>query len=386
MKNALTILALSVALGASACGGVEADNLQDVQLIQSELEAFTARPPFHVHMNEHSRASSTITNPTPYGLPPAKVRAAYGLPATGGTGTIAIIDAYDDPRAEADLNVFSTMYGLPSCTTANGCFTKKTMAARVRADAGWALEISLDIQWAHAIAPNAKILLVEARSASGNDLLAAVDYARSRPDVVAISMSWGGGEFSTEAASDYHFTSPYGATFFTASGDSGYGAEWPAVSPNIVAVGGTTLNFDINGNLTSETAWSGSGGGLSAYEALPAFQSTYGLTYAKRATPDVSANADPASGYSVYDSYGYSGQSGWFRVGGTSGSTPLWAGIRALGTSMPIARLYTDASASYNTFFWDITSGTNGTCGTSCTAAPGYDLVTGLGSPITTTY
>src|SRR5207245_1555224 len=134
-------------------------------------------------------------------------------------------------------------------------------------------EAALDTQWAHAIAPNARILLVEAKSSSGTDLLNAVDYARNRADVVAVSMSWGGGEFSSEAAYDFHFTSSHGVVFFASSGDSGAGAEWPSVSPNVVAVGGTTLSFDSNGNLSWESAWSGSGGGVSAYEPQPGYQS-----------------------------------------------------------------------------------------------------------------
>jgi subtilase family serine protease len=341
------------------------------------LDAFEAKPPHHVRGNAGT---------SPYGLTPAQVRAVYNLPSTGGFGTIAIVDAYDSPTAESDLNVFSAQYGLPACTTANGCFTKH-MVGKVRADSGWALEIALDIQWAHAIAPNAKILLVEAKSASGNDLLAAVDYARGRSDVVAISMSWGGGEFSTETASDFHFTSAYGATFFASSGDNGTGASWPACSPNIVSVGGTKLNFNADGSLASETAWSGSGGGVSKYVPMPAFQSTFGLTGGKRLIPDVSYNGDPASGVSVYDSYSYQGQKGWFAVGGTSAGSPQWAAIKSLGLSASNAFFYQDAAGiNAASYFRDIASGTNGTCGAVCTAAPGYDTVTGLGSPLTTTY
>ena len=261
------------------------------------------------------------------------------------------------------------------------------MAPRVRADAGWALEIALDVQTAHMIAPTAKILLVEAKSNSGTDLLAAVDYARNRQDVVSISMSWGGGEFSREASYDWHFVSPYGATFFASSGDSGNGASWPATSPNVVAVGGTTLTFNLDGTLASETAWSGSGGGVSLYQPMPPYQQGFGLTGGKRLLPDVSYNADPASGFSVYDSYGYQGQRGWFVVGGTSAGAPQWAAIKSLGLAAANPLFYQDAAGpSGATYFRDIVSGTNGACGAVCSAGPGYDTVTGLGSPLSTMY
>lgn len=343
-----------------------------------DLEAFEGLPSLHVH------PEATLS---PTGLSPAAIRAAYNLPTTGGFGTIAIIDAYDNPNAEKDLNVFSSQFGLPPCTTTNGCFEKHMMAPRVRADSGWALEIALDIQTAHMIAPTAKILLVEAKSNSGTDLLAAVDYARKRQDVVSISMSWGGGEFSSEASYDWHFVSPYGATFFASSGDSGNGASWPATSPNVVAVGGTTLTFNLDGTLASETAWSGSGGGVSLYQPMPAYQQGFGLTGGKRLLPDVSYNADPASGFSVYDSYGYQGQRGWFVVGGTSAGAPQWAAIKSLGLSAANPLFYGDAAGpSGSTYFRDIVLGTNGACGAVCSAGPGYDTVTGLGSPLSTMY
>ncbi len=366
---------------AAGCGGAIDD---DTATVSAELRADPGLDAFEGHPPHHVRDGATAA---PTGLSPAQIRAVYGLPSAGGTGTIAIVDAYDLPTAENDLNVFAAQYGLPSCTTANGCFTKKLMAPRVRADAGWGLEIALDIEWAHAIAPGAKILLVEAKSASGSDLLAAVDYARSLADVVAVSMSWGGNEFSSETASDFHFTSAYGATFFAASGDNGTGVIWPSVSANVVAVGGTSLAFNLDGSLASETAWSGSGGGVSSYVSLPAYQSAFGLTGTKRQLPDVSYDADPASGFSVYMSYSYQGQKGWFRVGGTSAGSPQWAAIKALGLSANNPNFYADAAGpSSASYFRDIVSGTNGTCGATCTASIGYDKVTGLGSPLTVSY
>ena len=330
----------------------------------------------HSMLRVHRAATSG-----PTGLSPTQIRAVYNLPSTGGTGTIAIIDAYDDPTVQNDLSVFSSQFSLPAVNSTN--FEKHMMASTISTDGGWALEISLDVQWAHAIAPNAKILLVEARSSSLTDLLAAVDYARNRSDVVAISMSWGASEFSTESAYDSYFTSNYGATFFASSGDNGAGVIWPSASPNVVAVGGTTLTFS-GGSLASETAWSGSGGGLSAYEAEPSYQTTYGVPGAngKRAVPDVSYDADPNSGVSVYDSTPYSGATGWWQVGGTSAGAPQWAAIQSLGLSASNNNFYQDAkSASYPSYFRDITSGSNG-----YPATTGYDLVTGLGSPLTTNY
>src|SRR5206468_8784210 len=208
----------------------------------------------------------------------------------------------DDPTAESDLNGFSSQYGLPACTTASGCFRKVNQtggASYPQKNAGWALEISLDVQWAHAIAPGAKILLVEADSNSFANLLAAEDYAKANAQYV--SNSWGGSEFSGESSYDSHFVQN-GVSFFVSSGDAGTPAEYPSASPNVISVGGTTLNFS-GGNFTSETGWSGSGGGCSSYETATSAQagfSGYGQVgcAGKRATPDVSLDADPASGVS----------------------------------------------------------------------------------------
>jgi len=344
------------------------------------LDNFQGKPPFHVKKN--------VTN-SPTGLSPAQIKTIYHLPSSGGSKTIAIIDAYDYPTAGNDLNVFSGQFSLPSCTTTNGCFEKHKMSSRLRSDSGWALEEALDTQWAHAIAPSAKILLVEARSASGTDLLNAVNYARLRSDVIAISMSWGGSEFSSESLYDNYFTSPFGATFFASSGDSGTGVQWPAVSQNVIGVGGTTLNLDSNGNFLSETGWSGSGGGLSSFETEPGYQTTYGVPNAngRRAVPDISYEADPNSGVSVYDTTSYQGQTGWFQIGGTSVGAPQWAAIKSVGNSVTNNKLYHDAASPNNAnYLRDITSGTNGACGFYCTAITGYDYVTGLGSPLTTTF
>jgi hypothetical protein len=307
------------------------------------------------------------------GYSPNEIRAAYNLPSSGGDGTtIAVIVAYDTPTIQADLAVFCNQYGLPMPTSDN--FEIRKMSSRMTTNDGWATETALDVEWAHAIAPQAKILLVEARSPALSDMLEAIDYATSRPEVVAVTMSWGDEEFSREAAYDYRLTSASGAGFFASSGDNGAGVLWPASSINVVAVGGTTLVLNADGSVSSETAWSGSGGGVSAYENIPDYQATYGLSSTKRSVPDVSYNADPKTGFAVYNN------GNWYRIGGTSAGAPQWAAIYALEQSAANPNLYLKAKSSANaTYFRDINSGSNG----AYTATADYDLVTGLGSPLT---
>jgi subtilase family serine protease len=339
---------------------------------------FKGRPPIH----QFGGVSTT-----PVGLSPEQIKHAYNLPSTGGSGTIAIIGAYNDKTIEKDLNIFSQQFNLPSCTAANGCFTKHAIGTS--SNSGWAMETSLDVEWSHAIAPQAKILLVEAKTQSGKNLLDAIDYARQQPGVVAISMSWGGAEFSDEVKLDSHFVDPSGKiTFFASSGDNGSGASWPAASPNVVAVGGTKLSFSTTGTVLSETAWEGSGGGVSAYEPEPQHQIDYTITKAQghRAIPDVSYNAAPESGFSIYKTTGKS-KKGWYVVGGTSAGAPQWAAVKALGLSADNDKFYTDKASNDNaSFFRDIKSGNNGNCGYYCLARKHYDYVTGLGSPLTDSF
>ncbi len=309
----------------------------------------------------------------PVGLTPDKIKAVYNWASIGdGTNsTIAIVDAYDDPTAASDLAVFSRQFNVPC----NNCFTKVNQTggkSYPKADPGWALEISLDIQWAHAIAPGANILLVEANSPSFTNLMIAEDYAKTHANYV--SNSWGGSEFSGESAYDSHFVQP-GVSFFVSAGDAGLPAEYPSSSPNVISVGGTTLHFS-SGGFSGETGWSSGGGGCSLYEPATAAQAAFGeygqvACAGKRATPDVALDADPASWVSVYDSTRYQGQSGWFTVGGTSASSPMWA-ARSADSGQVV-----DANAVYggSISFRDITSGSNGA---SCLI--GFDLVTGRGS------
>jgi subtilase family serine protease len=319
-----------------------------------------------------------LATPSPTGLSPDQIKAGYSFPtgSTAGAGkTVAIVDAYNDPTAESDLAVFNSQFGLPACTTANGCFQKVDQNGGThypRTDSGWALEISLDIQWAHAIAPGAHILLVESKTNSFTNLLAAEDYAKSHAQYV--SNSWGAAEFSGETGYDSHFAQS-GVSFFVSSGDNGTPAEYPSASPNVISVGGTTLT--MNGlTFVSETGWSGGGGGCSAYETANTAQSSfsqYGQVNCAgaRATPDVSLDADPATGVSVYDSTQYQGQSGWFQVGGTSASSPMWAGRAAVsGAVVNAAYVYGN-----NITFRDITVGNNG-----APCLVGFDLCSGRGS------
>lgn len=334
---------------------------------------------------------------------PPTIWTAYGfnnLSCTQTTGnlcgsgqTIAIVDAYNDPNIASDLNTFDTQFGLPACTTTNGCLTVDTPQGTPSTDSGWALEISLDVEWAHSIAPGAKIVLVESSTSSLGNLLSAVDTAVGI-GAKQVSNSWGGSEFSTESSYDYHYNSAT-TSFFVSSGDGGHGVEWPAASPYVVSVGGTSLTTGSSGNWVSETAWSDSGGGISAYEPKPSYQNNFN-TNSNRAVPDVSYDGNPSTGVYVYDSVPIDGESGWWVVGGTSAGAPQWAAISAIANSQN-AKL---ASASFGTSnalygaasgapssnpylanYHDITSGSNGNCGALCNAAPGYDEVTGLGSP-----
>jgi subtilase family serine protease len=391
------------------------------------------------------------SSPSSTALTPNQIRGAYGLGTyTSGTlssgisfagiqgdgrgQTIAIVDAYDDPNAASDLNAFSAYYGLPTFGGSGApTFTKLNQTGGTTlpgtdpngpsssTQITWEKEASLDIEWAHAAAPMANIILFEADSPSS--LYTAVHYAARQPGVVAISMSWTVPEFSGETSYDssYFVTPsghlggaaslgganlPGGITFLAAAGDYGaYAAntatitpQYPAASPNVLAVGGTALTVSGN-NYVSETGWGngtssgssgGSGGGLSAYESQPSYQSgvvSASITTTKRAYPDVAIAGDPNFGVAVYDSWDFGSTTPWSAWGGTSLACPLWAGIIAIadegralagqgsldGRSQTLPELYSLPSADFH----DITSGNNGYA-----AGQGYDLVAGLGSPV----
>ncbi len=348
----------------------------------------------------------------PSGMSPAQIQQAYGfnqitfqngsstVAGNGAGETIAIVDAYDNPNIASDLATFDSQFGLAAPPTftkvgINSAGTGST-TKMPSANSGWAGEISLDVEWAHAIAPGANILLVEANSASDTDLLHAIDYARSQSGVVAVSMSWGTNEFSGETSWDSHFVSPsatQGITYLGSSGDSGSPSIWPALSSHVIGVGGTSLTLGTKNTYASESGWSGSGGSLSSYVTAPTYQtgltihsgSTVVSAKNERAGPDVSFDADPNTGVAVYSQYGFGG---WAQVGGTSAAAPQWAALVAIadqglaiagkgsldGASQTLPDLYKLSSSDFH----DVTTGSNG----GYSAGVGFDLVTGLGTPI----
>jgi subtilase family serine protease len=325
-----------------------------------------------------------VPNATPAGYGPADLQSAYKLASStaGGGQTIAIVDAYDDPNAESDLGVYRSTFGLPACTTANGCFRKVNQSGGTnppRANGGWAQEISLDLDMASATCPNCKILLVEASSASMSNLGTAVNTA-VRLGATVVSNSYGGSESSYDTSYDSSYFNHPGVAITVSSGDNGYGVQYPAASRYVTAVGGTSLNRASTTRGWSETAWSGAGSGCSAYDAKPSWQKDTGCS--RRTVADVAAVADPNTGVAVYDSYAYQGASGWLVFGGTSVAAPVIAGVYALaGNASSVT--YGSYPYSHTASLFDVTSGSNGSCGGSylCTAGAGYDGPTGLGTP-----
>ena len=363
----------------------------------------------------------------------AQVRAAYGfnvLPAVsskptgaqaallGAGQTVYIVDANHNPNVAAELAAFNQKFGLPTCTSkvlpastalplvaaspSAGCelwvaysSTSGGIAGTSPAyDAGWATEIALDVQWVHAIAPLARIVLIEAPDASVNSLLAAIRLANAMgPGVV--SMSFGAEEGSWTASVDSAFSAA-GMTYLASTGDSGAGVSWPSVSSNVVAVGGTTLTYSGTGT-RSEVSWSGTGGGTSAYTSAPSYQKTSlpGVgSVVRRTVADVAMNADPATGHYVAVMPSGSNAVQWISAGGTSLSAPMWAGLVAIANASRLqaaksmiggahALLYGQigaVSANYTSGFADIRQGSHGTCAT-CSAQVGYDELSGLGTP-----
>ncbi|KUM67905.1 S53 family peptidase [Streptomyces griseorubiginosus] len=329
------------------------------------------------------------TTPTGYG--PSDLRSAYGLTAaaaSGGTGaTVAIVDAYNDPNAESDLATYRSYYGLPACTTANGCFKKVSQTGSTTSlpssDAGWSEEISLDLDMVSAIAPNAHILLVEATSPTMANLGKSVNEAVAL-GAKFVSNSYGGSESSSDTSYDSSYFNHPGVAITVSAGDSGYGAEYPAASKYVTAVGGTALSTASNARGWTESVWKtssteGTGSGCSAYDAKPTWQTDTGCT--KRMISDVSAVADPATGVSVYDSYGIT--AGWYTFGGTSAAAPIIASVYALAGTPGSSDYPAQYPYKHTSALNDVTSGNNGTCTTSyfCTARSGYDGPTGWGTP-----
>jgi subtilase family serine protease len=341
-----------------------------------------------------NRAGRAMVSASPsQGYGPADLQAAYHLPTTGGSGqVIAVVDAFDDPTAEADLAVYRQTFGLPACTTANGCFSKVNQAGVPGSypppDGGWAAEISLDLDMVSAACPQCHILLVEGNSPAVSDLAASVDTAVALGANV-VSNSYGLSEFNgmQQFFPDYQHA---GHVIVASSGDFGFTtAQFPAVTSGVLAVGGTSLSRAANHRGWTESAWGhgrtsgrdgGSGSGCSAYVAKPAWQ--HDRFCHMRTIADVSADADPQTGVAVYDTTpSQFGPPGWLVIGGTSASAPFIAGvIGQAGNSATFTPGYAYAHAAS---FFDVTKGSNGYCSRSylCTAKRGYDGPTGLGTP-----
>jgi subtilase family serine protease len=350
----------------------------------------TGRSPFG---NRDSGSPTTVLtiadNPPAYA--PSQIVGAYNFPTAAtlgvlpGTGTvIAIVNAYDDPSIAADLATFNSQFGLPplaSCTitpTSGPCFQKVNQSGGTTYpafDQGWAEEIALDVEWAHAIAPGASILLVEATTNSPANMTKSIIYAAGKASYV--SMSFAAAEGTYETSYDVAFANTR-VSFFAASGDTGIANLWPSASPKVISVGGTTLTLSPDGTVASETGWNSGGGGCSRYETASTAQASY-ATYAqancagKRASPDVAAVADPNTGVYIYNSNNYGGNSGWFAIGGTSVATPIWAARAAIsGSVINQAFVY---GSSNGMAFRDITAG-----GNAAGCLVGYDMCSGLGS------
>jgi kumamolisin len=329
---------------------------------------------------------------------PASLRAVYHLPATGGANAIAIVDAYNYPTALADFNAFSKYFALPQesatvATAANNKSFQVVYAPGYKPASGgnyiasWNLEAALDIEYAHAMAPNAKIYLVEAASDSTSDLDYAVHVAATLTGVKEVSMSWGGSEASFEAMFYDSLFTTSGVVYFASGGDTAATMEYPAASPNVVSCGGTSINRNSSGVFLTETGWNDTGCGPSAYEPRPAFQSKVAsVVGTKRGVSDLAFEADPNTGVYVYDTTPLWGSTGWWILGGTSVASPSLAGVVnlaaasgngfAANSAAEEARIY--GGLGNASVFRDITSGTDGKF--SC--AVGYDFVTGVGTPI----
>jgi subtilase family serine protease len=347
----------------------------------------------------HSQVSlQAASKPSAAALSPGQLRSAYGLSQAAqasNKGTVAIVDAYNDSHATGDLAKYRGYYGLPACKESTKCLRvvnqKGTTAWYPKGNSGWAEEESLDLDMVSAICAKCKIILVESNSTAAGSLSAAEDTA-VRLGAKFVSNSWGGPEFSTETSYDSHFEHR-GVAITVASGDDGYGVQWPASSPHVTAVGGTTL-WMKGKTRTQEKVWNlgasdGTGSGCSGVEPQQTWQAADNSGCAKRIDNDVAADADPRTGPAVYDSSPPSGEGlakGWQQLGGTSASSPIIAAVYALanpGGAPASGSLPTEFPYQAGSGLRDITTGSDGSCGGTylCTAGAGYDGPTGLGVP-----
>jgi hypothetical protein len=361
------------------------DTLEVRQLLSMGQPATAANPIVHPAIMATPLFGSSI----PTGLSPSMVQSAYGanqikfgnVTGNGAGQTIAIIDAYFDPNILSDLQKFDSQYGLQDPPS----FAQYVQNGFLPTDGGWSLETALDVEWAHAMAPAANIVLVEAQPTL-SDLFGAVRFASNLSGVSVVSMSWGTGEFAGESAYDSVFTTPAGhngVTFVASSGDSGT-TEYPSASPNVLSVGGTTLNVTSQGTYVSESPWSGSGTGTSPFESRPSWQaaasSAAGLSSTGRTTPDVSFAGDPSTGVSVFNSVPYAGRAGWFTVGGTSVGAPAWSGLIAIANQGLAAKGIGSLSNAQASLYQVASSAFNHPTTTGSTATS-FAVATGLGSP-----
>ena len=331
---------LAMAGGSVARAAVMEPTFEQIHTPRSEISA--------TGMTKSGEQRAGWGTRSPSGYTPAEIRMAYGLNnirvssvAGDGSGqTIAIVDAYDDPDlidtgpgfSSSDLAKFDQKFGLPDPPSfiklseydSSAKLPGVDPAGPANAQGNWEVEEALDVEWAHAIAPGASIVLIECNSSDSTDLFQGVVAAAGLPGVSIVSMSWGSGEFGGETAYDGDLTTPQGhegVTFVASTGDQGSPGEYPAYSPNVLAVGGTSLYLSANGSYNSEAGWSGSGGGTSIYEAAPVYQAAV-TGGANRSIPDVSSDADPDTGVAVYDSYNGTSAAPWEQLGGTSVSAP----------------------------------------------------------------
>lgn len=408
MKHVVSVmLAVAVIGGAQIAAGQERERERDPSA-RAEHEGIVHVPDstqeraedhgVNAHTNHVLHIRPNASPGVPSGLSPQQIWSAYQIaPPAGsalGAGTIAIIDAFDYPTALADFNTFSRTFGLPVESSTNQLSgTNKVFQVvyangrKPQANCGWSQEAALDIEWAHAMAPAAKIVLIEAASNSFSSLFQAIQVANGLSGVRQISMSWGGREFSYESLYDSYFSNSQ-VTYFAASGDTGGQTIYPSVSPDVVSAGGTSLKMS-GLTFVSEAGWSGSGGGPSAYEPIASFQAQVPSLAARlgnhRGTPDWSFDADPATGVSVFDGTSCQGLVGWLVFGGTSVAAPSLAGIAnlaaarggATGSGVGFALYNTYNGVNYSADFRDITTGS-----TTYKAVTGWDFVTGIGSTI----
>jgi len=373
----LSAFAAFAIAGSASADGVERSGNTFHKAVCGRVVGAVARCHARVVTDSTGRMLASVKPPIG-GKTPADLRDAYKITATGSSSTIvAVVDAFGYATAEADLAVYRTQWGLPDCTTANGCFKKLNQKGKEKnyppQNNGWALESALDLDMASAMCPNCQIWLVEATTNSFSNLGKAVDTAAALGAHV-ISNSYGGAEGGYAPRFEHYYSHP-GVAVTASTGDAGYGVQAPADMPDVIAVGGTHLVADGSDRGWNETVWTGAGSGCSKQFAKPEWQTDRACK--GRMVADVSAVADPATGVAVYV------QGHWTVVGGTSVSAPLIGGIFGAngGTVDRASSLYANSSA-----FFDVTTGHNGTCNTGrkayfCNGEVGYDGPTGLGTP-----